>query len=106
MSEDAKLDDFFGSDDGDDASAVGTDGNDAPTDGADGDGSDVDSLEGDPAGNRAGDAEPLDPTVRWTPEGATCAECGATVEHLWKTGDENGTEAGELGFVCGECKRW
>lgn len=104
MSEDATLDDFFESEDGAEASTGGTD--EDRSDGTpDGDVERSDGTpENDPAGNRSADAEPFDATVRWTPDGGTCAECGATVERLWQ--DDAATEAGESGFVCRDCKRW
>ena len=43
------------------------------------------------------DTEPAPPTYRWQPDGATCADCGATTERQWRH-DE--------GFVCADCKSW
>jgi|APHM01.1.fsa_nt_gi hypothetical protein len=53
-------------------------------------------------GNAAGssvdsDIEPATPTYRWQPEGATCADCGATTERQWRDDDA---------FVCADCKSW
>ena len=43
------------------------------------------------------DAEPATPTYRWRPDGATCADCGATTERQWRDDDA---------FVCADCKSW
>lgn len=51
------------------------------------DDSDVDSVE--PAAVEA--------TMAFSPEGADCAACGATVERRWQ---------GESGLVCADCKEW
>lgn len=40
---------------------------------------------------------PAIPTYDWTPGGAECAGCGATVKRRWREGD---------GLVCGDCKEW
>jgi hypothetical protein len=54
-------------------------------------------------GAGAGDEEPADAaepavsTYDWTPDGADCADCGATVERRWR-------DDGEL--VCTDCKTW
>jgi hypothetical protein len=40
---------------------------------------------------------PATSTMDWTPGGATCASCGATVERRWR-------DDGRL--VCLDCKQW
>lgn len=68
--DDASLDDFLGDpkrEEGDDPSDV-----DDPSDGA-------------------------DSTYGWTPDGAECADCGATVQRRWR---DDGR------FVCVDCKTW
>jgi hypothetical protein len=41
--------------------------------------------------------EPAESTYSWSPAGATCAACGASVERRWR-------DEGEL--VCADCKSW
>jgi hypothetical protein len=105
VSEDATLDDFLenagetptgsetSSDEAvDDGGAAGRgedDGVESGGTGADDDRSD------DGAGDR------FDATVRWTPGGAACGSCGATVERRWADGTE-----GDSAFVCADCKEW
>lgn len=43
------------------------------------------------------EAEPPATTYRWTPDGAACEGCGATVERRWRDGGA---------FVCADCKEW
>ena len=116
--DDASLEDFLGGSehaDGD-ATADGdgsTDGEE-PTDGregTDGSGSADRTTPEDAAGapddggtdtaNATADTGPIsDPTHStycWTPEGAECAECGATVGARWR---DDGR------FVCPDCKAW
>jgi len=45
-----------------------------------------------------GAVDPAVPTMRWSPEGGACADCGATVSRLWHAGDD--------AFVCADCKEW
>lgn len=40
---------------------------------------------------------PAESTMDWTPDGAACAACGATVERRWR-------DDGRL--VCLDCKQW
>jgi len=73
--DDASLDDFYGETD----------------EGAsDGDG-------GPEASDGDGGPQPTHSTYRWHPDGAECADCGATVERRWRDGGR---------FVCGDCKAW
>lgn len=88
MARDATLDEFgrdgAGDDAGDDGAGTDTDGRaDANPE------SDADPTSG--AGSRA-------PVVcEWTPDGAACEACGATVERRWHDGDVR---------VCVDCKDW
>jgi len=58
-----------------------------------------------PADAEGDEAPPLAPaavdparsTYDWSPEGAECAACGATVEARWRD---------EPGLVCADCKEW
>ena len=43
------------------------------------------------------DPDPATATYRWQPDGATCADCGATTERGWL---DDGA------FVCPDCKSW
>lgn len=43
------------------------------------------------------DIEPIESTYDWSPGGAPCASCGASVEERWRS---------EKGLVCPECKVW
>ena len=91
---------------------------DAPTDGAtdgpgDADESSTDAPEesAEPAGGGGTgasedpawpslDADAVAParsTYAWSPAGADCAACGATVERRWRD---------ETGLVCADCKTW
>lgn len=74
----------------------------APATEAAGDRDDAGSLDRDGDGSDAAAAD--DPTVdsiastyAWSPEGAECAACGATVEERWRDGDD---------LVCPDCKAW
>jgi hypothetical protein len=86
MSGDRSLDEFAaGSTDGD-ASATGTDagGDEAP-----------DATADDAAGGDG--VDPATSTYAWSPSGATCTSCGATVERRWRDDDA---------LVCDDCKSW
>lgn len=54
----------------------------------------ADEPEGPPP---VADVEPARSTYAWSPDGATCAECGEQVEERWES---------EAGLVCVECKEW
>lgn len=41
--------------------------------------------------------DPAESTYAWTPSGATCDACGASVERRWRD---------EGALVCGDCKSW
>ena len=43
------------------------------------------------------EVDPARSTFAWSPDGAACAECGASVEERWEA---------EGGLVCVECKEW
>ncbi|GAB3324270.1 hypothetical protein EI982_11680 [Haloplanus rallus] len=45
------------------------------------------------------ESDPAVPTMRWSPEGDACADCGATAPRLWHAGDDDV-------FVCADCKEW
>lgn len=76
---------------------------DGDTDGTtDEEATDVTPTPDDPA--TEGEAEepsltvrPAESTMDWTPDGAACASCGATVERRWR-------DDGRL--VCLDCKQW
>jgi hypothetical protein len=57
--------------------------------------------EGDAADPPVSDPTPATPTMRWSPDGAACADCGVTASRLWRVGDGDG-----FGFVCADCKEW
>lgn len=82
MAEDASLEDF--SDGGESSRSVEDGSTEIGTETADGEAS-VDGV------------EPAESTYAWSPEGATCAECGEVVKRRW-------TQDGVL--VCGACKSW
>ncbi|MEF8756876.1 MAG: hypothetical protein V5A33_01445 [Halobacteriales archaeon] len=104
MSEDATLDEFV-------ENAVESPADDeTPTDEevdeGGPDGSEVDGLASggtEAADDRStvGTGERFGATVRWTPDGAACASCGATVERRWTDGTD-----GDAAFVCADCKEW
>jgi hypothetical protein len=122
MSEDRSLTDFVAddADAGDDSDETvdsdaeaadvdsGTGTVDANTDAdaaadTDADAAEADTNAAEAAGSDAADSsidsdiEPATPTYRWQPEGATCADCGATIERQWRDDDA---------FVCADCKSW
>ena len=70
-----------------------------PPDDPDGDGADDDpdgdGADDDPDGDDA--VEPAVSTYAFSPDGATCAACGAVVEKRWR-------DDGDL--VCPDCKQW
>jgi hypothetical protein len=43
------------------------------------------------------EVDPARSTFAWSPDGATCAACGESVEERWES---------EAGLVCVECKAW
>lgn len=88
MGRDASLDEFLGSDEDGEADTGAVD---AEPDGVTADDGEADGTEAD------GAVEPAVPTLDWTPGGAPCAACGATVERRWR-------DDGRM--VCGECKGW
>ena len=51
----------------------------------------------DEASTPAADAAASVPTMRWSADGAACADCGAVVSRRWRDGDS---------FVCADCKEW
>jgi len=71
----------------------------ADEDSAEGDDTGADEADADDAADSPADsdAEPATPTYRWRPDGATCADCGATTERQWRDDDA---------FVCADCKSW
>ena len=51
-----------------------------------------------PADGNTGEAdEGAAVTYEWTPGGAACGACGASVEARWRDGEA---------FVCADCKEW
>jgi rubrerythrin len=127
MTRDASLDEFMGGEagDGDAADADGRTESDSTTEAAPGDeGSDEAAGAGDdesaataeanPSSDgeadeadevadsatpavSAAEATPATVTMAWSPAGADCAACGATVERRWQD---------EAGLVCPDCKEW
>lgn len=55
----------------------------------------------DSAAEAAESVEPAVSTYAWSPEGATCADCGESVEKRWRA---EGQRGGDL--VCVDCKEW
>lgn len=57
------------------------------------------TSEGEGGGEEGSDegTQAIEVTTDWTPAGATCAACGATVERRWQ-------HQGAL--VCSDCKNW
>lgn len=90
MGDDRTLEEFLG----DRGSGTGDGAGGAPTD--DGEATDDGAAREDRA-HRGADVEPAAPTYRWSPDGADCEACGATVERRWRDGE---------GYVCGDCKEW
>lgn len=43
------------------------------------------------------DVDPALATATFDPAGATCVECGVSIDRLWREGEA---------MVCGECKDW
>ena len=82
---------------GDDAGSEAED--TAVSEAGDAAGSGVDAVSDTQTRTELVDAErtELAPTYQWTPDGAPCAVCGATVERRWREED---------GFVCTDCKDW
>ncbi|MFC5365427.1 DUF7573 domain-containing protein [Salinirubrum litoreum] len=99
MGGDRSLDEFA-TDDTERAASAETDaGVDAECDeGSEPDSTDAtaDSPEGDAPEREAG-VDPAESTYAWSPSGATCASCEATVERRWR-------DEGDL--VCADCKSW
>jgi hypothetical protein len=107
---DASLDDFLSSSDEEtegDEPAVGSEADDMET-GPESDPRPEPEPETGPESDTEPDAdtagppsvtevEPARSTYAWSPDGATCAECGESVEERWES---------EAGLVCVECKEW
>lgn len=100
--EDASLDEFLDSGEGDaddDADGAGGDTDDGTGDTEDDAGAvegeaSATEGEGDPAPD---DVAPATSTYQWAPDGAACASCGGTARRRWRS---------DAGLVCGECKEW
>jgi len=98
--DDASLEDFLGGSeraDGDDP----TDGSESADRTTSEDAADSDADSATATADTASDPDPgPDPThstYGWTPGGAECADCGATVRRRWR---DDGR------FVCADCKAW
>lgn len=50
------------------------------------------------AGDGDDGPDPIEPVVRWAPEGDTCARCGQSTESLWLTEGVAGR--------CSDCVEW
>jgi hypothetical protein len=104
MDDHRTLDDFLEgpgdeSDGGDEPASeeASTDADDS-ADGSRSDGSaDGSGSDGSADGPSSDDVVPLTSTYQWTPDGATCADCGSVVERRWRDEDV---------FVCAGCKEW
>lgn len=87
-----------GSTGGDEAEAVDTTTEDGDVDGADApDAGTDDEAADDSEWLPPDEVEPARSTYAWSPDGADCAACGATVERRWRD---------ESGLVCADCKGW
>lgn len=64
---------------------------------SDDEGVDADAVDAEAAGDTDADVAPAAVTCEWTPGGAACEACGATVERRWTDGDAR---------VCVNCKEW
>ena len=106
MTRDASLDEFLGgggeagNEDEDDVDSDATDADegasDEPAEPAGDDGSAASEDSGWPSPD-ADAVTPAQSTYAWSPAGADCAACGATVERRWRD---------EAGLVCSDCKGW
>lgn len=56
---------------------------------------DRDAVDADP--HSPTDVAPAVATMRFSPDGAACDDCGVTVTRRWRDGDA---------FVCADCKAW
>jgi hypothetical protein len=90
MGNDRSLDDFLG--DEDETPAVSESEGDLAETGETGDDGDIDAANTD-----TDTVEPATPTYRFSPDGAACDVCEATVEKRWH---DDGR------FVCADCKEW
>ncbi|PSP90262.1 hypothetical protein BRC90_02140 [Halobacteriales archaeon QS_4_69_34] len=126
MSEDASLDDYAGlARDGDGGAADETPDREATGGGRarDGDPAGEDPTEAKPAREGStkedgaaeeGVAAPAVSVYRFSPTGAACEACGATVRARWHDGapgesgevDESGEGSEGGALVCAECKAW
>lgn len=90
-----------GTDDGEDGEADGGTDDERVDDDGKGvdDGTDDGSDGGGATSGTASDDDrpPATVTCEWTPGGAACEACGATVERRWDDGGDR---------VCAECKEW
>lgn len=99
---DSSLDEYLdgeASEEGDDTaepetSTESSDGEEPASD----DTADEETVNDEPVDEEESDAvDPAESTYDWTPTGASCAACSATVERRWRD-DE--------GLVCADCKSW
>lgn len=109
MTRDASLDEFLGGDEAaeDDTEVAGAEDGDGNGDGdGSGDGDDAAAGADDAAGGDAPDdsgwlppaaVESARSTYAWSPDGAPCAACDATVQRRWRD---------DSGLVCPDCKEW
>jgi hypothetical protein len=91
--------DEFGPDEGDDGAADARpgDGDGATDDGEDDGATDDAGTAADATAESAPERPTAPVTCEWTPGGAACEACGATVERRWRDGDAR---------VCVDCKEW
>ena len=99
---DRSLDEFAEADAGADDDGKSAPDSDAGGDGdptnADGTARATDAEAERPADGDTSDAdESTAVTYEWTPGGAACGVCGASVETRWRDGEA---------FVCADCKEW
>ena len=101
VEEDGDSEPSEGEEDGDsEPSEIEEDGDSEPSESAGGD-----SERGESAGDATGETasatdstlEPLQPTLRWSPDGVTCSACDERASRLWQD---------DGGLVCPDCKSW
>lgn len=81
-----------------DAEETASDGTANEEEAAGDDTADEGTVNDEPVDEEESDAvDPAESTYDWTPTGASCAACSATVERRWRDDD---------GLVCADCKSW
>lgn len=97
--EETSLSDFLGDESSEDevATRAAESGTEAPDEDALPDPEQADATEPGGPPVDPSDVEPAQTTAAWSPDDATCGDCGSSTDWLWRDGDA---------LVCPDCTSW